>query len=262
MSEIAPHDESEQHVFKHVLQNLRLAFLDDLPNQITTLENDILSLNDPNGFRDRFEELYRNLLQLRSRASTFEVESISLVCQHMADRLHTINGQYSNFNDSDIDMLLEYVDLLRQAYSMITQNANPTEIIAHLLRKSEAYLPTRALRVLIVEHSPMILNKCKQGLEMFGASVAVLDNGMEALDRLLQEPFGLLITSMELPKLNGLSLIHAVRWSKGVNSHIKTILLTSGKLEPRAVEPIDFTIAKNEQFPTLYAEALKRVFTI
>lgn len=255
------HDEAEQHVFKHVLQSLRLAFLDDLPNQITTLENAILPLSDPSDFRKRFEELYRLLIQIRSRAVTFDVESISLICQHMADRLHGINGQFSNFKDTDIDTLLDFVDLLRQTVAMLNENADPSEIVAHLLRQNEACPTSKKMRVLIVEHSPMILNKCKQGLESYAASVAVLDNGLDALERLLQEPFDLLITSMELPKLNGVALIHALRWSRGTNADIKTILLTSGQPEPHSTDPVDFTIAKNERFPTLYSDAIKRVFT-
>ena len=256
-----PHDEAEQHVFQHVLQSLRLAFLDDLPNQITSLENAILALNNPESFRQEFESLYRQLLQIISRATTFDVESISLICQHMADRLHGINGQYVLFHETDIDHLLEYVDLMRQATSMLEQNANPTEVIAYLLRKHEAHLTTKTLRVLIVEHSPMMLNKCKQGLETYSVSVAVLDNGFDALTRLLHEPFDLLISSMEIPKLNGVALIHALRWSRGPNAQIKTLLLTSSTPVPRSTEPVDFTIAKNERFPMLYSEALKRVFT-
>lgn len=261
MSNISQHDEAEQHIFKHVLQNLKTAFIEDLPQQVTTLENAILSLDDPGAFRARFEDLYRLLLQIRSRASTFDLEAVSLVCERMADRLHGINGRHSNYREADTDMLLDHVDLLRQVLSMVQQEANPAEIIAHLLVNHEPDRLPKTMRVLIVEHSPMILNKCKQGLEDYPTSVAVLDNGFDAIDRLLREPFDLLICSMELPKLNGVALIHAVRWSRGLNANIKTILLTSSQPEPRSTEPVDFTIAKDESFPKRYAEALKRVFS-
>jgi CheY-like chemotaxis protein len=55
----------------------------------------------------------------------------------------------------------------------------------------------------------------------------MLKSGLEALQRLLHAPFDLLVISRELPDLNALAVIAALREARCRNSEIPVILVSS-----------------------------------
>ena len=79
-----------------------------------------------------------------------------------------------------------------------------------------------------------------------GFTFTRVSDGYEALGRLLSEPFDLLITGKQLPRLDGLALIGALRLSNSINRKIPTILLTSSEKHEftRATDP-DFVVFKD-----------------
>lgn len=66
-------------------------------------------------------------------------------------------------------------------------------------------------RVLVVEDDPDIVELISHYLEGDGFKVAVLGDGQEALQRLRQEAFDLLILDLQLPSLDGLTLCATLR---------------------------------------------------
>jgi two-component system OmpR family response regulator len=81
------------------------------------------------------------------------------------------------------------------------------------------------LRVLIVEDDPKIVSFLAKGLKREGFVVDQATDGEEGLDRVLNEPYDVIIVDLMLPKLSGLSLIEEMRRGK-VNT---PVLILSAK---------------------------------
>ena len=60
--------------------------------------------------------------------------------------------------------------------------------------------------------------------------VTTLNSGLAALERLLREPFDLMVASLELPDLNAVALTAAIRESCSCNAEIPVILVSSNEL--------------------------------
>lgn len=63
----------------------------------------------------------------------------------------------------------------------------------------------------MADNSRFSANLYTQALKDLPVRVVVEDNGYAALLRVLQEPFDILVTSLEVPTLNGKALIGALR---------------------------------------------------
>ncbi|HHW00984.1 MAG TPA: response regulator [Clostridiaceae bacterium] len=66
-------------------------------------------------------------------------------------------------------------------------------------------------RVLIVDDSEMVRNFHSYIIRMFGYQTETAENGAIALEKLLAEEYQLLITDINMPKMDGYELIRNVR---------------------------------------------------
>jgi len=66
-------------------------------------------------------------------------------------------------------------------------------------------------RVLIVDDSEMVRNFHSYIIRMFGYQTGTAENGAVALEKLLGEEYQLLITDINMPKMDGYELIRNVR---------------------------------------------------
>ncbi|MDP2154747.1 MAG: hypothetical protein Q8J61_02000 [Sulfuricella sp.] len=102
--------------------------------------------------------------------------------------------------------------------------------------------------VLLVEGSRLSSKIYMQALSGLPVHTVTMQNGYDALLRALNEPFDILISSLEVTVLNGRALIGALRLSSSPSRHIKTILPTSNpELEKHGRRGADanYVIMKN-----------------
>jgi two-component system chemotaxis response regulator CheY len=66
-------------------------------------------------------------------------------------------------------------------------------------------------RVLIVDDSSIVQLYYREALERAGFQVDGALNGIEALEKLLTEPVDLLVVDINMPKMDGLSFLRALR---------------------------------------------------
>jgi len=102
-------------------------------------------------------------------------------------------------------------------------------------------------RVLIVETSSVTLQFCVKILNEFGAvQVTSVRDSYEALGCLLKERFDAVITSLQVPTIDGPSLVTVLRTISGPNGATPVVLLTAaaGSLESTKTRP-DFVVKKN-----------------
>jgi len=98
-----------------------------------------------------------------------------------------------------------------------------------------------------VEPSLATLKLCTRVLQEFGSiRVTSMQDGYEALGRLLKEEFDIVITSLQVPTIDGQSLVTVLRNIPGPNAAVPVILLTSSTtaLDPAKARP-NYVIAKN-----------------
>jgi len=86
-----------------------------------------------------------------------------------------------------------------------------------------------AIRVLVADDDEVFLEILAETVESAGASVVLAPDGLAALERLAAADFDILITDLNMPRMDGLSLLKHVRASY---PHILSILVTGfGSLE-------------------------------
>ena len=65
--------------------------------------------------------------------------------------------------------------------------------------------------VLLVEDEPHMVRTLSRILERRGYAVTAAANGREAIDHLAQEPFDLLVTDLNMPRVTGQELLDGIR---------------------------------------------------
>ncbi len=113
---------------------------------------------------------------------------------------------------------------------------NVNELIESTSEKSETYEsyqaplnedhPKEQKRVLIVEDSITIRSMLRNFVESAGYNVVTAVDGVDAFNKLAEGDFDLMVSDIEMPRMNGFELTKKVRQRK-VNSDIPVILVTA-----------------------------------
>lgn len=90
-------------------------------------------------------------------------------------------------------------------------------------------------RVLVVDDSSLVRLYCRDALEKAGFLVDQAINGIEALEKVLSVPFDLVIVDVNMPRMDGISFVRALRASGGEVASIPALVVTTeAGLEDRA----------------------------
>lgn len=237
--------------FSHVeqlLQQLKGSFLDELAERCNELELLSLALANKGGAQDNYDELYRKVHSLKGIAGTHGVPVISTICHHFEDHLNVLEDDFGNIDDDFIDACLAYVDLIAStAREAMKADPNYTETEKRLEKIRQELLEDN-LAVLIVESSPLMVKVYQSALSKLSVQTIIVSDGLQALERLLQERFDFVIMGNALKTLNGVALISALKASESINSGIHTIMITSTTniRFPTGVEP-DYLIHRTSE---------------
>lgn len=83
------------------------------------------------------------------------------------------------------------------------------------------------LRILLAEDNPTNQLVASQMLESLGAIVSVAEDGIEARDMALSEPFDALLVDIEMPRMNGIELLRCLRAEDGPVAALPMVALTA-----------------------------------
>ena len=110
----------------------------------------------------------------------------------------------------------------------------------------EGLAPARSLRILAVDDEPDIANMVSLMLQPFGHQLSVANSGEEALEKLGQEPFDLVISDVGMgARMNGWELAERVRASfPGVRLVLATGWGAEIDQEDAAARGIDAVVSK------------------
>jgi len=86
---------------------------------------------------------------------------------------------------------------------------------------------TASLRILIVEDSALVRRYYRDTLEQHGFEVEQAINGIEAMEKVLAQPFDLLIVDLNMPRMDGLTFLRTLRRSPGEIAGIPALMVTT-----------------------------------
>lgn len=82
-------------------------------------------------------------------------------------------------------------------------------------------------RVLVVDDSSLIRLYCRDVLEKAGFEVEQAINGIEAMEKVLEQAFDLVIVDVNMPRMDGFSFIRALRGSAPEVSTLPALVVTT-----------------------------------
>lgn len=208
--------------FANVLAEMQADFIDGLPDRCARIEEQLLALE--RGQQGAFDELYRLVHSLKGAGGMFGLPIVSTICH----QFETYVGEnHAQFSKAVVNTALAYLDLIRR--TAVPAGREP-ESVAAIERELDA-MRTRSLQgrvsLLLAEPSEVLRRLYHQTFAEHGVHAVIVDNGMVALERLLHEPFDLFVASRELPGLNALGVLAAVREAGQRNSDIEAVIVTS-----------------------------------
>lgn len=206
-----------------LLEQLSEGFLDDLPNRVNEIEDEIISSKNS----DSYDELFRIVHSLKGSAGSYGFHVVTKIAHSMEDVMLTLVQRNQFGTDSTIDILLKFVDIMREASESLAETKQEPPDVTERLDNLRAQVFTEALKILVVEPSKLYATLIEQSLQGLPVGLTFVIDGMQALDRLLLYKYDLLITSLENARLNGDALVAALRLLHNYNRDIKTVLITS-----------------------------------
>lgn len=115
----------------------------------------------------------------------------------------------------------------------------------------------RKLKVLVAEDHPINLKYMNILLEKMGHQATFCENGQEALQLLVREPFDVVLLDYHMPVLDGLATTEAIRRLEGEVSEIKVILVTADVVNDTRKRALEVGVNEFTSKP-LQAEDLRR----
>lgn len=206
----------------NLLAEMQADFLDDLPGRCDRLEECVLALE--NGAPGAFDELYRQIHSLKGTGGMFGLHIITTICHQFES---FIGGSKSQMDRQAASNALAYVDLLRKAGSAKGRDAAGVASIEQVLERMRLERLSGRASVLMVDPSDTVRLLYKEVVENSTVRLNTMSGGIAALERMLREPFDLLVISRELPDLNAVAVVAALRESRSRNSEIPVILVSN-----------------------------------
>ena len=246
-----------------MLRQVRDAFLEEMGERLDKLDNLLLAMEKQGAASEEgFNELYRGIHSLKGSGGTHGLHIMSAICHQFEDQLNTVAGNLSALPTGFVDSGLVYISLLRDVAAQARSGRETFPEIERRLAELHGTAFAAEYSVLLVESSRFSAKLYVQTLKDLPVRTVTVENGYDALLRVLNEPFDILITSLEIPVMNGIALIGALRLSSSPNQKIKTVLLTSnadvGKKKRRAIDP-DQVIFKGPDISARLRDTVKNL---
>ena len=255
---------SEADALQKMLLQLRKSFVEDMPEKLDNLEHLLVEMEKSGDNGESFSEFYRIVHNLKGSGGTYGLQIITTICHQLEDLLNTTEGG-AKFTPELISISLDYVDLLRLVTKQIQAGDESFVQVEKQLDKLRKQLAKKQFTVLLVENSRLESNIYQKILAALPVRIVMMNDGGLALMRALTEPFDLIITSNEIPVLNGVALIGALKLSDSQSRNTKAILITS-RNNPAAsrnsVTDADYTVIKDETLANSLVDAVKDALSI
>jgi chemotaxis protein histidine kinase CheA len=229
--------------FDVLLKQLRDEFVSEFPERCDALEESVLAYEQ--GRKGAFDEIYRFVHSLKGAGSQFGFSLVTSICHQFESFLSSGNLTAEQLS---ISYALSYVDLLKRMSEIAGQeHVSTLELERELEELRKSSMPGRAT-VLLIEPSSSRRKLCQGVLSSLGVRLVVQERGMLALELMLHEPFDLVVAARELPDLNTVAIIAALRESNSRNKHVPVILVSSNATPIPTYLAINAVLARDAHF--------------
>ena len=177
-----------------LLRQLRENYLVELDEKLGAIESDLLALERTERFADAFERAYRKLHALKSSASTYGLSIISKICYQLEEHFTLFAHDPAKLTREVLDRCVAHIALMRKAQEKAQQGSEHFNDIEDQLSTLRGTFLGNRFSALIVETSKVNIKLCTEIMKAYPAHVTVMDNGYQALERLLLQKYHLLIT--------------------------------------------------------------------
>lgn len=217
-------DKNRNKDISDILAGLRAEFVAALPERLEGIESHVLAL--PQG--GEYEELVREVHSLKGTAGSIShCQILTTISHHMEDCMAKMIAGNCLQSPTSLRRLLKYVDLLKQAVTLIRQQqVNFEQVEKQLLDIIEVDVD-KQIRVMLIEPSPLYMEIEKNSLCDEHIELVTEADGYTALGKLLMQKVDVVIVALENPTLNGDTVIAAVKSTHCINKNVKTVLITS-----------------------------------
>jgi len=212
---------------ENLLIGFRNDFLAEIPDRCESIEESILAMEDSDKFASAFDELYRSIHSLKGSGGTHGLPVITSICHQFEDVISIVDVGLGCANATTIDTMLKYNDLLKATATNISNESVNNEDIYIQLERLKLKAHSSEYSCMLLDQSNLLSKVIVKDFVGLPVNLSIMNNGLVALERLLQEKFDFLITSKELPVLNGVAVISALRNSDSKNANIPCIITTS-----------------------------------
>ncbi len=137
-------------------------------------------------------------------------------------------GRQWRFRKTDIDAWLER----ERSHSIPPVRSSPMP--------TQPAKPDGRPRVLVVDDEASIRDLLSKMLALADYDVDVADDGRAALERMRKVSYDLLITDLNMPGMDGLTVIHEAR---RLNEHLPVIIVTGFSTEASAIEAANLGVS-------------------
>jgi len=213
-----------------MLAELRASYLGELPSRLDEIEMSTLEMSRGVSVTENFQALFRNVHSMKGSAGTHGLQIVTRVCHVFEDSIVKVEGDLSLIDAERTGLWLNYIDLLRTTVGLlqsVEEDFTGVELALDALCARE----DDGGSVLLVASAGAHRQMCQHVLAEWPLVLTVCESGYEALGMLLNKPFDFVVTNMELPELNGLAFLSALRLSNHPNRNIPALLLTSKSLD-------------------------------
>jgi HPt (histidine-containing phosphotransfer) domain-containing protein len=219
-------DETQIAFFKE----LQDEYLDELQDILNSLDELVIELQDNSENLELSNELWRKVHSLKGTAGTFGFKFISKACHNWEDLMEVSDREKNKDKERTNSFYQKYADIIYVLQEFQSNPYGEPELLEQQLKDIILDNIEQTKRVLILENSSMMMNFYTEELHKYGYQISYARDGYLALGRLLNEKFDLIITSVDVSTIDGLSLINSLRVIKNPNQNSQAVLITSNSL--------------------------------
>lgn len=208
--------------FTVLLAEMQADFVDELPDRCNRLEEGVMALERRDA--GAFDELYRQIHSLKGSGGMFGIPIITAICHQFESFVSDANKRLDR---KAAGIALAYVDLLRNTIPAKGRDAGGVALTEQALENMRLASLSGRASILLVEPSETLRKLYRDMFTDKSIQLVIMEKGLATLERMLHEPFDLLVMSRELPDLNAIAVVAALRESRTRNSDIPVILVSS-----------------------------------
>lgn len=233
--------------YEALLAQIRDNYFSELPEKFAEMES--LALDMIQGEDNEvFESLFRSTHSMKGSAGTYGLDIFTTICHNLEDCFYEYKEEAEHYSTDKMQDWLAYIDLLKRAYLFIEDKVSDfsaIEVELDLLRNKRKDFQYRGL---IIAENDLDIAVVLKTFARYGVDFSQVHDGMEGLERLLNERFDFYICNNQLPRLNGISIITAIKQSPGLNRDAISVLVSSGHDNRyRRISDPDHFVAKDNR---------------